>query len=144
VRDTSFGAANREWHAIGRIGVCDGEIAAFEQAGDFIGIDFIIFGFSAVDGLHIQSVAQDEGDVVVCAEVGQPAPAKDAFHADHDVIEEGEDQFKEEFRIVFDILVRCDLAAPADDADVHFSGAQIDPAVVFVLLSVESHDVASF
>ena len=128
----------------GRIGVGDGEIAAFEQAGDFVGIDFIILGFTAVDGFHIQGVAQDERNVVQGAEVRQPIPAKDTFHADHDVIEEGKDHFKEQLRIGFDILVHFDLAALADDADVHFSGVQIDPAVMFVLLGVESHNVASF
>jgi hypothetical protein len=37
-----------------------------------------------------------------------------------------------------------DLAPVADNADEHFSGVQIDPAVMFVLLGVESHGLASF
>jgi len=49
-------------------------------------------------------------------------PADDAFDSDNDIVEKKEN----------------------DDADVHFSGVQIDTAIVLVLLIVESHDVASF
>ena len=36
-----------------RIRICDWEIAAFEQGGNFIGIDLIVFCFAAVDGFHV-------------------------------------------------------------------------------------------
>ena len=36
-----------------RIGIRGGEVAAFEQVGDFIRIDFVIFCFAAVDGFHV-------------------------------------------------------------------------------------------
>jgi hypothetical protein len=87
---------------------------------------------------------QDERDVMLGTEIRQPVPAKDAFHADHQVIQVGKDQLKEKLRVGFDILVHFDLPALADDADIHFSGVQIDPAVMFVLLGVESHGLASF
>jgi hypothetical protein len=34
------------------------------------------FALSAVDRLHVQGVAWDEGDVLHLAQIGQPAPAK--------------------------------------------------------------------
>ena len=45
-----------------------------------------------------------------------------AFDSDNDIVEEWE----------------------IDDADVHFSGVQVDTAIVLVLLIVKSHGVASF
>ncbi|RPH47749.1 MAG: hypothetical protein EHM85_19050 [Desulfobacteraceae bacterium] len=49
-------------------------------------------------------------------------PAEVAFGSDNDIVEKRED----------------------DDADFHFSGVQIDTAIVLVLLIIESHGVAFF
>ena len=40
--------------------------------------------------------------------------------------------------------MKLQLPLLIDDADEHFSGVQIDAAVVLVLLIVKSHGVASF
>jgi hypothetical protein len=89
-------------------------------------------------------MTKDKGDVMLGTEVRQPVPAEDAFNPHDEVIEVGKDQLKEQFRVGIDVLMNFDLAPVADNADEHFSGVQIDPAVMFVLLCVESHDVASF
>jgi hypothetical protein len=89
-------------------------------------------------------MTKDKGDVVLGTEVRQPVPAEDAFHADDEVINITKDQLEEQFRVGIDVLMNFDLAPVADNADIHFSGVQIDSAVMFVLLGVESHDVASF
>lgn len=71
-------------------------------------------------------------------------PAKDAFNTDNDVFNEREDYFEESFRIGFDILVNNDFPIFCQDTDIHFSGMQIDAAVILVLLIVKFHGVASF
>ncbi len=73
-----------------RIGIGDGEITAFEQAGDFIGIDFVVLGLAAMDCPHIQGVPEDEGELLGDTEIGQPIPAEDAFHPDDDILLVGE------------------------------------------------------
>ena len=59
---------------IGRIGIGHGDHASSKQDCDFAGIDFVIFGFTAVNGFHVQGMAQDEGDAVLAKEIGGPIP----------------------------------------------------------------------
>jgi hypothetical protein len=42
-----------------------------------------------VDELHVQGVAQDEGDVLFGAAVGQLVPAEHALDADHQALAKG-------------------------------------------------------
>jgi hypothetical protein len=44
----------------------------------------------------------------------------------------------------FDVLVNLGFSLVIDDAYIHFPCMQIDAAIVFVLLIVESHGLASF
>src|ERR1700722_781574 len=62
------------------------EIAALEQAGDLVGIDTVVLGLVFVDELHVQRVADDKGNVVFGAAVGEPVPAKHALDADDDAV----------------------------------------------------------
>ncbi len=52
-----------------RIDVGFGERAAAEQGGDLHGIDLVVLGFAAVDGLHVEGVAEHEVDAFVAAYV---------------------------------------------------------------------------
>ena len=89
-------------------------------------------------------MTKGERDLVFGAKVCEPIPAKDAFDADDHVIQIRKDQFKELFRIGFDVLVHFGFTGIVQDADVHISGMKIDTAVVLVLLFVKSHGLASF
>jgi len=71
-------------------------------------------------------------------------PTKDTFNPDNDVFQKGKHQFKKQLRIGFNVLMHFGFTFLIDDADLHFSCVQIDPAVIFVLLVVESHNLASF
>ena len=53
-----------------------------EQPGDLLGVDLVVLGLAAVDGLHVQRVAEDEGDPLGGAEVGEPVPGEHALAAD--------------------------------------------------------------
>jgi hypothetical protein len=48
---------------------------------DFIGIDFVILCFAAMDGFHVYCVTKNERNVMFVAEIGQPVTAKNAFGA---------------------------------------------------------------
>ena len=53
-----------------RVDVGQREHAAAEQGGELAGVDLVVLGLAAVDGLHVQGVAEDEGDVLLFAQVG--------------------------------------------------------------------------
>src|SRR5262249_39461540 len=56
-------------HALG-IDVGDGDHAAPQQDGDLVSVDLVGLGLAAVDGFHVEGVAQDEGNALSGAEVG--------------------------------------------------------------------------
>jgi len=89
-------------------------------------------------------VSEDERNFVLVTEVSDPIPTENAFDTDNDIIDVGEHQLEEQFRISFDVLVELGFAFLIYDADVHFAGMQIDTAIVFVLLIIKSHSLVSF
>jgi hypothetical protein len=72
------------------VGVGKWEGAAAEQPGDLAGVDAVVLGLAAADGLHVQGVADHEGDALLPAQVGQPVPDEHALDADDQVVAEGE------------------------------------------------------
>ena len=62
-----------------RIGVGLGEESSPEQASGLERIDAVVLGFGPVDGLHVEGMAENEGDLVLGAEVSEPVPVEDAF-----------------------------------------------------------------
>jgi hypothetical protein len=79
----------------GRIGIGYGHIAPHEQLCNLVGIDLVIFGFSAMDGFHVQGMSQNEWDIVLVAKIGNPVPGKHAFNAYDDVFKVREDGIKQ-------------------------------------------------
>ncbi len=61
-----------------------------------------------------------------------------------DVVYVRKNQVEKHFGVGFYVLMHLDFVFRIDDANVHFAGMQIDPAVVFMLLFVKSHRLASF
>jgi hypothetical protein len=59
---------------LGRIDLGVWQHPAAQEASNFVRIDLVIFGLAAVDGLHREGMAQDEGNPLLGAEVGQPGP----------------------------------------------------------------------
>src|SRR5262249_13185848 len=43
-----------------------------EESADLLGVDVIVLGLAAVDGTHVERVAEDEGDAVFGAQVADP------------------------------------------------------------------------
>jgi hypothetical protein len=58
-------------HGLG-IDVGLGQHAAAQQHGDLARVDAIVLGLAAVDRLHIQRLAEDEGDALLGAQIGEP------------------------------------------------------------------------
>jgi hypothetical protein len=95
-------------------------------------------------GFHIQSVAQDERNLVFAAEIGDPIPGKHAFYADNQILKVGEYDIEKQLGIGVDILVHPGFTTFIKNANVHFSCMKIDTTIEFVLLIVKSHDLPPF
>jgi len=104
------------------------------------GVDPIVLGFAAVNGLHVEGMAEDERDVLPGAEIGEPVPAEDALGGDDQVVAVGLDGLEEEIGIAAQVAVQELLAAlVVEDAEVHRSSVQVDAAVVSMTAGVETH-----
>jgi hypothetical protein len=92
-----------------------------------------------VDGFHIQGVAEDERDVVLVAEIGDPVPGEEAFDANDDVSAEGGEEIEEALWLGGDLRLADDVAGLVQDADGEQSGMEVNAAVELMLTVVESH-----
>jgi hypothetical protein len=89
-------------------------------------------------------MAEDEWDLLLCTEVGQPVPGEGALDGYGDVLTIWSDDGKEGIGIGWEIFVNQDLSDLVEDADIQGSGVEIDPTVVLMLCGIESHEAFSF
>jgi hypothetical protein len=82
------------------------------------GIDFIVFGFAAVDGFHVEGMAEDELDSLLGAQIGQPVPAEEALDGDDQVLAEGFNGFPESLRTGSEVAVKQDLPLLVKDTQI--------------------------
>ena len=115
------------------------KVATPDELGDLLGIDLVVLGFPAVDGFHIQCMTQDKGNAFFGAQICQPIPRKDAFNADDEIFTIRSDELQEPMRLSRDILMQTNFPIIVQDTDVHHLGVQIDPAVIWVRIGIESH-----
>ena len=92
-----------------------------------------------MDGFHVQSMSESEGDGTVATEIGDPVPGKDAFDADDDIGSIGQNDVLEAFWRSSHILVEYDIAIIVHDTDVHRPCVKVDSDVKLVVFFVESH-----
>jgi hypothetical protein len=133
------GSAHLSWIDVGL-----GDHAAAQESGDLAGVDLVVLGFAPMNGFHVKSVAQDEGDAFVGAQVSDPVPGEDALNCDGDVVTVGCDGSEEWFRLGGDVSVEQDLSVPVENAEVHGSSVEIDTTIVTMFPGVESHEASSF
>ena len=73
-------------HILG-VDVAGGEVPASQQHRKFLRVNAISLGFAAVDSFQIESVAEQESQVLIVAEIGEPVPIESGFAADDQVVE---------------------------------------------------------
>jgi hypothetical protein len=112
---------------------------AAQKGGDLEGVDLVVLRLPAVDSLHVEGVAEDEGDVLATAEVGEPVPGEDALDGDDEAFTVRAHDLEEVFGRGGDVLVDEDPPLAVEDADEHRSGVKVDAAVEGVALGVKSH-----
>jgi len=98
--------------------------------GDFFGVDAVVLVFAAVNGLEVERVGEDKGQVRGLAGIGQPIPAEHAFGADGQVVTVRGHELEEVVEVVvLDVGVDELFAVPVHEADVHLPGVEVDSAV---------------
>jgi hypothetical protein len=117
--------------------------AAAEQHRDFPGVNPVVFRFAAMDGFHIQGMAEDKRQSVLRTQVGEPVPRKETLYGDDDILPIGSNRLQKRLWAGFPIAVQQDVAGLIQDADIHGAGMQIDATVKLVLLGVASPEVSS-
>jgi hypothetical protein len=128
---------------LGRIDIGFWKHAAAEQGGNLLRVDFVVFGFTAVDGFHVEGMPQHKGNTLWRTEVGQPVPGEDTFDGHHQPVTIGRNGLEKRFRSGFHVAVHQDFPAMVHDTNIHAPGMQVDTAVKLVLLGVEAHEVSS-
>jgi hypothetical protein len=84
-------------------------------------------------------VAEDKGDLLFGAEIGEPVPTEQALDADDETVAKGGDGLEEGVGVGGVVFVVDDLSVAIEDAQVHGPGVEIDAAVESMWLSVERH-----
>jgi hypothetical protein len=100
-------------------------------------------GFAAVHSLQVEGMASHESNALVGPEIGQPIPGKEACDRHHETLTGGRDGLEKRFRGRLHILVQHNFPVVVHDTDVHTPGMQVDPAVQWVRIGVESPEVSS-
>jgi hypothetical protein len=120
------------------------EHAPTQEHRDFLGIDFVVFRFAAMDGFQVAGMPKDEGNAFLGTEVSQPVPREETFDSDDDIIPIQGNGPEPRVWTGFHILVYQHLTGLVQDTDVHRPCVQVDPTIRLMLLGVELPEVSSF
>jgi hypothetical protein len=86
-------------------------------------------------------MTEDESDAFFLAQISNPVPGEGTFDSDYEIIPVLFDRFQECFPISLDVSMQEHRPITVNNAEVHGLCMQVDSAIMFVLLSVESHSV---
>jgi hypothetical protein len=92
-----------------------------------------------MDGLPVESVAEDERNVLRGAQVGEPVPGKHALHGDDQAVAKGGDGVQEDARVGGEVAMQESLAGGIENAQIHRPGVQVNAAVESVRVLIEAH-----
>jgi hypothetical protein len=92
-----------------------------------------------VDGLHVESVAEDKSEALFAAQVGDPIPAEQAFDGDRQVLSVGGESPQQLVSVTGKLPVHEGIALLVQDADIEAASVEVDTTVVNMLSGVESH-----
>jgi hypothetical protein len=98
-----------------------------------------MFGLAAMNGFHVEGMTENERDVFLGAQVGEPVPGEHAFDRDDEMRPIGGNSFAKGLWGRFHVTMKQCLTGLIEDADGHGTGMQVDTAVKWVLRVVKSH-----
>jgi hypothetical protein len=127
----------------GGIGVGLGQPPAAEEYRKLVGVNRVVLGRPAVNGLHIAGMAQDIGKPRGGAEVGQPVPSQDTFDAPDSIVPVRGNRRQERLGGRCHLAVEPDLSILVEEAKGQRARVQVDAPVKLVGLRVEAPEVSS-
>ena len=80
---------------------------------------------------------------MVHAKVGKPVPSEHALATDDDVVLKGSDSIEQSLGFAREVFVKHDRALLIKDAGMHGPCVQVNAAIEWVLLGVETHGMDS-
>jgi hypothetical protein len=92
-------------------------------------VDLVVFGLAPMDGFHVEGMTEDERDVFLGAQVGEPVPGEQAFDRDDDIGPLRRDDFETGLRYRLHVAVKERFTGLVEATDVHGTGMQVDTAV---------------
>ena len=123
-----------------RVNVCERKRPSADEASDLFAIDGVRLDFPYEDGSHVESVSENELDLVFLHEICQPIPVEGGLAGDDETLLVGCEGVQEDLGVfALEVLVEQDFPVVVDNADVHGRSVQVDPAVELALLIVEFH-----
>ena len=117
--------------------------APAEPHGNLVGVDRVVFGLAAMDGLHRARVPEDNRDPVLRTQGSEPVPGAEAFDSHASLFPGGRDGLEQRLGTGLHVPVQPELARLVQDTDVHAAGVEVHTAVTWVLGGVESPEVSS-
>jgi len=114
------------------------EHPAAPQHGDFLGVDRVVFGLAAMDGLHREGMPEDKRHTVFSTEVRKPVPGQHACGRQDDLIAGRGKSREQRLWGGGHVTVQQRFTSLVEDAHVHGAGVEIDPTVKRVLFGGES------
>ncbi len=124
---------------LGRIDRGLGPPPAAQEPGNVLGVDRVVFGLAAMDGLHGEGMTEDNRATVCSTEVSTPVPGQHAFGSHDDLIAVGGDGLEKRLWGGLHVTVPQRFTGLVEDAHVHRAGVEIDATVIGVRCGVESH-----
>ena len=116
------------------VDVSQGKSSATHESRDFVAIDGIGFHLSDEDGFHVESVPENELDLVFFQEIGEPIPIEGGFAADNEIFLKGFEGGKENCGVfALKVFVQECVSLGVDNANVQRCGVQVDAAVELAL-----------
>ena len=123
----------------GRINVGLRENSASQSWRNLFSVDAIFPGLSSVDRFHERSVAEDECDVLLVAEIGEPIPAEGGFAGDNESITIGSPGEFEFINTAGEFTEQEFGSGVVEDAEVRCSGMEINVSVACMCILEKSH-----
>jgi len=103
----------------------------------------VVLGFASMDGFHIESMTQHQGDAFFSTDISQPVPAEDALYPGNHILTVRSQRLQQGFWACSEVLMEDDFPCLIQDTQVHGAGVQVDPAIELVLLGVEFYEASS-
>jgi len=97
-------------HRLG-VGVGARKHSPAQENRDLLRVDAVILGLSAVDGFHVERMAEHEFNAFVLAKITEPVPAKDALARDNQSVPERVNGLQKSIRTCSYILVELDASS---------------------------------